>query len=170
MFDIIEYYSYQKQDESFIKFINTIFDNSDLPFILEGFRISESNSFSIEDSTDKAKINDEDLKRIIESAKELFSKHEMELACEKIWDAFERVKTYYYPDISDKKGSVEKVCGSTVKLQLILDILSAVEAGGIRGERCDDAYYGRYRTDQAAEGKQEFLAVAYHPAHRQEQG
>ena len=109
VFDIIEYYSYQKQDESFIKFINTIFDNNDLPFILEGFRISESNSFSIEDSTDKAKINDEDLKRIIESAKELFSKHEMELACEKIWDAFERVKTYYYPDISDKKGSVEKL-------------------------------------------------------------
>ena len=29
--------------------------------------------------------------------------------------------------------SVVKVCGSTVKLQLILDILSAVEAGGIRG-------------------------------------
>ena len=28
--------------------------------------------------------------------------------------------------------SVVKVCGSTVKLQLILDILSAVEAGGIR--------------------------------------
>ena len=28
---------------------------------------------------------------------------------------------------------VVKVCGSTVKLQLILDILSAVEAGGIRG-------------------------------------
>lgn len=109
VFDIIEYYSYQKQDESFIKFINTIFDNSDLPFILEGFRITESNSFSIEDSTDKAKINDEDLKRIIESAKELVSKHEMELACEKIWDAFERVKTYYYPDISDKKGSVEKL-------------------------------------------------------------
>ncbi len=26
--------------------------------------------------------------------------------------------------------SVVKVCGSTVKLQLILDILSAVEAGG----------------------------------------
>ena len=29
--------------------------------------------------------------------------------------------------------SVVKVCGSTVKLQLILDILSAVEAGAIRG-------------------------------------
>ena len=29
--------------------------------------------------------------------------------------------------------SVVKVCGSTVKLQLILDVLSAVEAGGIRG-------------------------------------
>ncbi len=29
--------------------------------------------------------------------------------------------------------SVVKVCGSTVKLQLILDILCAVEAGGIRG-------------------------------------
>ena len=29
--------------------------------------------------------------------------------------------------------SVVKVCGSTVKLQLILDTLSAVEAGGIRG-------------------------------------
>ena len=29
--------------------------------------------------------------------------------------------------------SVVKVCGSTVKLQLILVFLSAVEAGGIRG-------------------------------------
>ena len=29
--------------------------------------------------------------------------------------------------------SVVKVCGSTVKLQLILDILSAVEAGGMCG-------------------------------------
>ena len=29
--------------------------------------------------------------------------------------------------------SVVKVCGSTVKLQLILVLLSAVEAGGIRG-------------------------------------
>ena len=35
---------------------------------------------------------------------------------------------------------VVKVCGSTVKLQLILDVLSAVEAGGIRGvgENCVD--------------------------------
>ena len=29
--------------------------------------------------------------------------------------------------------SVVKVCGSTVKLQLILAVLSAVEVGGIRG-------------------------------------
>ena len=29
--------------------------------------------------------------------------------------------------------SVVKVCGSTVKLQLILALLSAAEAGGIRG-------------------------------------
>ena len=29
--------------------------------------------------------------------------------------------------------SVVKVCGSTVKLQLILGVLSTVEAGGIRG-------------------------------------
>ena len=29
--------------------------------------------------------------------------------------------------------SVVKVGGSTVKLQLILDVLSSVEAGGIRG-------------------------------------
>ena len=29
--------------------------------------------------------------------------------------------------------SVVKVCGSTVKLQLILAVLSTVEAGGIRG-------------------------------------
>ena len=29
--------------------------------------------------------------------------------------------------------SVVKVCGSTVKLQLILSVLSTVEVGGIRG-------------------------------------
>ena len=36
--------------------------------------------------------------------------------------------------------SVVKVCGSTVKLQLILDILSAVEAGGIRGVAVSGIY------------------------------
>lgn len=29
------------------------------------------------------------------------------LACKKIWDAFERIKTFYYPEISSKKKSIE---------------------------------------------------------------
>ena len=43
--------------------------------------------------------------------------------------------------------SVVKVCGSTVKLQWILDILSAVEAGGIRGVavKCLDVYKRQVR-------------------------
>ena len=54
--------------------------------------------------------------------------------------------------------SVVKVCGSTVKLQLILDILSAVEAGGIRGvavkclditknSNCEAAHWGTTDTE-----------------------
>ena len=41
--------------------------------------------------------------------------------------------------------SVVKVCGSTVKLQLILDVLSAVEAGGIRGVAVKCRYHEELR-------------------------
>ena len=51
--------------------------------------------------------------------------------------------------------SVVKVCGSTVKLQLILDVLSAVEAGGIRGVavKCLDRKSTRLNSSHSGESR-----------------
>lgn len=107
VFDIIEYYSYMKKSKDFEELVNYLFENNGLLFKLDEFRIEENKNVAISDTIDKAKMKDVDLKEIINSAQDLFAKNEKELACEKIWDAFERIKTFYYPEISSKKNSIE---------------------------------------------------------------
>lgn len=48
------------------------------------------------------------LKKLIEDASSYFDQGEVEVAIEKIWDAFERLKTFYSP-ILDKKRSANKI-------------------------------------------------------------
>ena len=52
--------------------------------------------------------DDEELNKLISSSFRLYNNNELSLATEKIWDAFERLKTYYSPTL-DKLKSVEKI-------------------------------------------------------------
>lgn len=59
--------------------------------------------------------NDTNLNDLINESKNLYIKGNKQLALEKIWDAFERLKTYYS---SNKQKSAEKICnilGSDIK-------------------------------------------------------
>lgn len=56
----------------------------------------------------KADTSDLSLNELIEEAKDRFSKNDRQVALEKIWDAFERIKTFYD---EDKKASAAKLVG-----------------------------------------------------------
>lgn len=54
------------------------------------------------------KINEIGIEELIRAAEDLYRKGKYSYAVEKIWDAFERIKTYYYPEL-DKKKSANKI-------------------------------------------------------------
>ena len=51
---------------------------------------------------------DKGIEELIKIAEDLYGQGKYSYAVEKIWDAFERIKTYYYPQL-DKKKSVDKI-------------------------------------------------------------
>lgn len=59
-------------------------------------------------STDTSIVQEKGLKELIDEAQEYYKK-DKKIATEKIWDALERLKTYYMKDRLDKKKSVEKI-------------------------------------------------------------
>ena len=87
--------------------INAIFKLNNINVELRNGEIhSTSNkAIGLDDSTN---INEAGLEELISIAEDLYNKGNYSYAVEKIWDAFERIKTYYYPTL-DKKKSVEKI-------------------------------------------------------------
>lgn len=59
--------------------------------------------------------DDEELNNMVQSSIRLYNSNELSLATEKIWDAFERLKTYYSPRLDKKKSAdeiIEKMSAS----------------------------------------------------------
>jgi len=70
----------------------------------------------------KASTDDKDLNKLIEESKKRFLKQgDKHIALEKLWDAFERIKTYYE---EDKKKSVKKLI-SVISVDLETDIFES---------------------------------------------
>ncbi len=55
----------------------------------------------------KLECDDEELNKLISDSMEFYNKNELALATEKVWDAFERLKTYYSPQLN-KSDSAKK--------------------------------------------------------------
>jgi len=107
IFDVIESFCRHITNyEGFENEINTILKLKKINVVLRGGEIHSSinNSFLL-DST--LKINEVGLEELIRVAEDLYGKGKYSYAVEKIWDAFERIKTSY-PTL-DKKKSVEKI-------------------------------------------------------------
>ncbi len=106
VFDAIELFARLNNHNNFADGVNHIFLNNSLPFKLLGGKIEPSKG-KVEVSQP---IKEEGLKELVEHALSLYNNKGFEnkqLAVEKLWDAFERLKTYY-TDLN-KKTSAEKV-------------------------------------------------------------
>ena len=108
IFDVIESFSsHITESEKFEKEINTIFKLNDISIELKSGEIHSINNKAIElDSS--IKIGETGIEELITTADDLYRKGKYSYAVEKIWDAFERIKTYYYPTFNKKK-SAEKI-------------------------------------------------------------
>lgn len=108
VFDVIESFNrHTTKSSQFRNEINVIFKLNNINVELRNGEVhSTSNkAIGLDDSTN---INEAGLEELIRIAEDLYNKGNYSYAVEKIWDAFERIKTYYYPTL-DKKKSVEKI-------------------------------------------------------------
>ena len=107
VFDVIESFNrHTTKSSQFRNEINAIFKLNNINVELRNGEVhSTSNkAIGLDDSTN---INEAGLEELIRAAEDLYNKGEYSYAVEKIWDAFERIKTYY-PTL-DKKKSAEKI-------------------------------------------------------------
>lgn len=107
VFDVIESFNrHTTKSSQFRNEINAIFKLNNINVELRNGEVhSTSNkAIGLDYSTN---INEAGLEELIRTAEDLYNKGEYSYAVEKIWDAFERIKTYY-PTL-DKKKSAEKI-------------------------------------------------------------
>ena len=107
VFDVIESFNrHTTKSSQFRNEINAIFKLNNINVELRNGEVhSTSNkAIGLDDSTN---INEAGLEELIRTAEDSYNKGEYSYAVEKIWDAFERIKTYY-PTL-DKKKSAEKI-------------------------------------------------------------
>ena len=106
VFDAIELFEQYNDNTCFANEINLLFKNKGIAYKLLGGKVDV---FHVNIQTN-AVIKEVGLKELIEQATLLYNSNnhtDKQLAVEKLWDAFERLKTYY-PNL-DKRKSVEKV-------------------------------------------------------------
>ena len=107
VFDIIEAFTYHC-DESFISEINMILSLNSIPYKLTADNGIVS-AFNLELNMDAvSNVHEKGIEQLLKDSQTYYSKGEKGIAVEKIWDAFERLKSYYYPTL-DKKKSCEKI-------------------------------------------------------------
>lgn len=107
VFDVIESFNrHTTKSSQFRNEINAIFKLNNINVELRNGEVhfTSNKAIGLDDSTN---INEAGLEELISTAEDLYNKGEYSYAVEKIWDAFERIKTYY-PAL-DKKKSAEKI-------------------------------------------------------------
>lgn len=104
--DTIEFFD-KYCNSDFTAEINAIFNLNDISLKLKNGIVE-----SIEDShitnSSLASIGEAGLKELLQEADRYYEKENLKIAVEKIWDALERLKTYYSPAL-DKKKSVNRI-------------------------------------------------------------
>lgn len=109
VFDVIESFrrniSKERKDE-FEKKINDIFRKSGLKVYLKNYYIFCNNEMVKIDSS--VIIEEPGIEKLLGEAEKFYRNAQYNYAVEKMWDAFERLKTYYHPEL-DKKNSAKKI-------------------------------------------------------------
>ena len=94
VFDTIELYEKYNADSDYAVQMNTILKINSVPYKLEQGRIVSTLEIAI-DPKILAEIPEKGLKELLSEADAYYRSGNKQIAVEKIWDAFERLKTYY---------------------------------------------------------------------------
>ena len=106
--DAIELFARHSMLDDFEAQINTILKLNDITFQLSNGKIV--NSFDVQITQNSLGVVEEaGLKELLQEASKYYDVNNMQIAVEKLWDAFERLKTYYCSPSIDKKKSVNKI-------------------------------------------------------------
>lgn len=107
--DAIEIY-FRYSGEDFAIKVNSIMKANNIGYRLENGKIINNLDVNIA-TKDLSEVQEVGLKDLIEEAVKYYNDNNKKIAVEKLWDAFERLKTYYSPTL-DKKHSVKKIIES----------------------------------------------------------
>lgn len=102
--DAIEFFEKYNHTKDFETQVNTLLQLNSILYKMEnGMLIS---SFDISSSI--TPVEEAGLSELLQEAIRYYSENQKKIAVEKLWDAFERLKTYFSPAL-DKKQSVKKI-------------------------------------------------------------
>lgn len=104
--DAIEFFG-EYCDSDFTAEINAIFNLNDISLKLSNGKIESIVDSHITNGS-LASIGEAGLKELLQEASRYYEKEDLTIAVEKLWDALERLKTYYSPTL-DKKKSVNRI-------------------------------------------------------------
>ena len=107
VFDVVEFYEKYNTDNKYAAQMNVLFKLNDIQYKLEQGRIECTIDVSIKNK-DVLAISEVGLKDLILEAQGYYNKGNKQIAVEKLWDAFERLKTYYSPSLN-KAQSANKI-------------------------------------------------------------
>lgn len=105
--DAIELFEKHNRSNDFETQINEILKLNGISLKLNNGKITSTFDVQIKNST-LAPIQEAGLKELLQEATKYYDEGNFKIAVEKLWDALERLKTYYSPTL-DKKKSITKI-------------------------------------------------------------
>lgn len=107
VFDAIEFFEKHNDTNDFAAQINTLFKFNSVAYKMERGQIVSTFDVAI-DKKDISGITEKGLKELLVEADSYYRSNNKQIAVEKLWDAFERLKTYYSPALN-KSASADKI-------------------------------------------------------------
>jgi len=105
--DAIEFFEKYNRANDFEAQVNAILKLNGITLKLDNGKIVSTFDSQINNST-LASIQEAGLKELLQEATKYYDEGNLKIAVEKLWDAFERLKTSYSPTI-DKKKSINRI-------------------------------------------------------------
>lgn len=105
--DTIELFDKHCYSNDFETEINAILKLNDIELKLDNGKIENIFYSQIKNST-LSSIEEAGLKELLQEATKYYDEGNLKIAVEKLWDSFERLKTYYSPTL-DKKKSINRI-------------------------------------------------------------
>lgn len=105
--DVIEFFQKYNQGNEFKSKVNALLKLNDISLKLDNDKIEDTITSQIKSSSLEP-IQEVGLKELLLEATKYYDEGNIKIAVEKLWDSFERLKTYYCPTL-DKKNSANTI-------------------------------------------------------------